>query len=176
MLARAFALAAFVVLAALVWIRVTPDDAPQPLQVAAAPGPVSIDGALSGPPPADGVIQVFKHPSCGCCGDWIEHLEEYGFQVEVRDLANIMALKAELGMPGELGSCHTARIAGYLVEGHVPARDIQRMLLEKPAIRGLAVPGMPIGSPGMEVEGQPADAYDVVAFDDQGRTSVYSSY
>ncbi len=136
----------------------------------------SATGELTGPPPADGVIQVFKAATCGCCGEWIKHLEEYGFTVDVRDMPNMMAVKAELGMPGELGSCHTARIAGYLIEGHVPARDIQQMLLERPDIAGLAVPGMPIGSPGMEIEGRAADNYDVLAFDAQGQTRVYNSY
>lgn len=141
-------------------------------QVAAQPAV-----SLVGPAPADaGVIQVFKSPTCGCCNDWIEHLREAGFTVETRDIPNMMAVKAELGLPGEMASCHTARIAGYLVEGHVPAQDIRRMLAERPDIRGIAVPGMPVGSPGMEVEGQPADAYDVLAFDARGTTSVYASY
>lgn len=132
---------------------------------------------LVGPPPSDDtVIEVFKSPSCGCCGAWVEHLREAGFTVEVRDIANMMAVKEELGLPGEMASCHTARIAGYLIEGHVPAQDIARMLAERPDIRGIAVPGMPVGSPGMEVPGQPADAFDVVAFDASGRTSVFASY
>lgn len=132
--------------------------------------------SLVGPAPAEGVIQVFKSPTCGCCADWVKHLEAAGFTVEVQDIPNMMAVKGELGVPGELGSCHTARIAGYLVEGHVPAADIQRLLEEKPDIRGISVPGMPVGSPGMEVEGRPADRYDVVAFDAAGRTSVFASH
>ena len=88
----------------------------------------------------------------------------------------MFAVKSELGLPRELASCHTARIAGYLVEGHVPAQDIQRLLEERPRVAGLAVPGMPVGSPGMEVPGQPADPYDVVAFEASGSTSVWASY
>jgi hypothetical protein len=150
------------------------DSAP----LSAGPVPAAQEAALSlvGPAPAAGVVQVFKSPTCGCCSEWIRHLEENGFTVEARDIANMMAVKSELGIPGELGSCHTARIDGYLIEGHVPAQDIQRMLAERPEIRGIAVPGMPVGSPGMEVEGRPADRYDVVAFDAAGRTSVFASH
>lgn len=86
------------------------------------------------------------------------------------------SIKAQHGVPGELQSCHTAIVDGYVIEGHVPAADIQRLLKEKPAIRGLSVPGMPVGSPGMEIDGQPAAAYDVIAFTDDGSTSVFSSY
>ncbi|MDT8340705.1 MAG: DUF411 domain-containing protein [Longimicrobiales bacterium] len=146
------------------------------LDPAAAGSGALATAPLVGPPPAEGVIQVFKSPTCGCCGAWIDHLEEAGFRVEVVDTPNMLAVKGELGLPGELASCHTARIAGYLVEGHVPARDIQRMLLDRPDIRGLAVPGMPVGSPGMEVPGQAADPYDVVAFDARGQTSVYARH
>lgn len=128
------------------------------------------------PAPAEGVIQVYKSPSCGCCGDWIEHLEEEGFTVEVIDQPNMLAVKSQVGLPGEMASCHTALVDGYLVEGHVPAGDIRRMLAERPDVKGIAVPGMPVGSPGMEVEGQPADAYDVLTFDETGRTGVYASY
>lgn len=86
------------------------------------------------------------------------------------------SIKAQHGVPGELQSCHTAIVDGYVIEGHVPAADIQRLLKEKPAVRGLSVPGMPVGSPGMEIDGQPAEAYDVIAFAEDGSTSVFSSY
>lgn len=151
------------------------EPAPQADGAPAAPLAPMVASVLEAAPASD-VIQVYKSPTCGCCGEWIEHLREHGFTVEVIDQPNMMAVKSELGLPGELASCHTARIAGYLVEGHVPASDIQRLLEERPQVAGLAVPGMPIGSPGMEVEGQPADAYNVVAFEASGQTSVWASY
>lgn len=129
-----------------------------------------------GPAPRPGVVQVFKSPTCGCCNEWVKHLEANGYTVEVQDRADMAAVKRELGLPGEMASCHTARIDGYVIEGHVPADDIDQLLAERPDVKGLAVPGMPVGSPGMEVEGQPADPYDVIAFDAAGRASVYSSY
>lgn len=148
---------------------------PAPTGAAAPAVAPAVASLLRAAPDAD-VIQVYKSPTCGCCGDWIEHLEEHGFTVEVIDEPNMFAVKSELGLPRDLASCHTARVAGYLVEGHVPAQDIQRLLEDRPQLAGLAVPGMPVGSPGMEVEGQPADAYDVVAFDAAGTTSVWASY
>ena len=95
-------------------------------------------------------VEVFKSPSCGCCGKWVEHLRQNGFQVQTHDVNDVPAARKKLGMPDQLGSCHTARIGGYVVEGHVPASDIQRLLKEKPKALGLAVPSMPPGSPGME--------------------------
>lgn len=121
-------------------------------------------------------ITVYKSPTCGCCKAWIEHLEENGFTVEAVDTPDMMTVKAALGMPDDLGSCHTAVIGDYLVEGHVPADDIKTFLAESPADRGLSAPGMPVGSPGMEVEGQPADRYDVIAFDERGGRRVYRSH
>ncbi|MBI5908021.1 MAG: DUF411 domain-containing protein [Burkholderiales bacterium] len=96
------------------------------------------------------LVEVFKSPYCGCCGKWVEHLRRNGFQVQTHDMDNVPAVRKKLGMPDQLGSCHTARIGGYVVEGHVPAADIQRLLKEKPKALGLAVPSMPPGSPGME--------------------------
>ncbi|HSG48997.1 MAG TPA: DUF411 domain-containing protein [Longimicrobiales bacterium] len=175
---------AFLILAALgaglLFMSSRTDRAPADAGPMAAPQASALAEpavSLVGDAPSDpAVLQVFKSPTCGCCNDWIEHLREAGFTVDVKDIPNMLAVKAELGMPGEMASCHTARIAGYLIEGHVPAQDIRRMLAERPDIRGIAVPGMPVGSPGMEVEGQPADAYDVLAFDARGQTSVYASY
>jgi hypothetical protein len=112
-------------------------------------------------------MMVYKSPTCGCCGAWIEHVEAHGFRVAVQNLPDITVAKRELGVPQELWSCHTARIGDYLVEGHVPAIDIERMLSERPAIAGIAVPGMPAGSPGMEVPGY-SEAYDVYAFGSGG--------
>jgi len=95
-------------------------------------------------------IEVFKSPSCSCCGKWIEHLQQNGFQVSVHEVNDVPAARKKLGMPDRLGSCHTARVGDYVIEGHVPATDIQRLLKEKPKALGLAVPAMPPGSPGME--------------------------
>lgn len=109
-------------------------------------------------------VTVFKDPDCGCCAQWIEHLREAGFLVEAQDRSDLNAVKARLGVPAALASCHTAVIDGYVVEGHVPARSILRLLAERPRATGLAVPRMPIGSPGMEVPGATPDVYDVVLF------------
>jgi hypothetical protein len=117
-------------------------------------------------------ITVYKSPSCGCCKKWIDHLEAQGFAVTAVDTADMQSVKRTLGVPSALGSCHTAVVEGYLVEGHVPADLIQRLVTERPTTRGIAVPGMPIGSPGME--GPYREHYDVVAFDKQGKTSVYA--
>lgn len=122
------------------------------------------------------VIAVYKSPSCGCCKNWVDHVKAAGFTVEVHDLDNLSDIKADAGVPATARSCHTAIVGGYALEGHVPAATIQRLLKEKPAIAGLAVPGMPVGSPGMETPGQPADKYDIVAFKADGSTSVYESH
>lgn len=173
---RAFAFTALAVVGGAAVVLGSREPA-TPSASGAAPAPVAPAVAtVLQASPADDVIQVYKSPTCGCCGDWIEHLREHGFTVEVVDEPNMFAVKSELGLPRELASCHTARIADYLIEGHVPAGDIQRLLEDRPQLAGLAVPGMPVGSPGMEVEGQPADAYDVVAFDATGTTSVWASY
>ena len=120
-------------------------------------------------------ITVYKSPTCGCCKKWITHLEDNGFDVTAKDIANVGPIKAENGLPPVLGSCHTALIDGYVIEGHVPAEDIKRLLQEKPAIAGLSVPGMPVGSPGMEQGGR-EDRYDVIAFDNKNQMSVFSSH
>lgn len=122
-------------------------------------------------------VEVWKDPNCGCCGDWIKHLESNGFVVRVNDTGNTAARK-RLGIADKLGSCHTGWVGGYALEGHVPARDIQRLLKDKPQALGLAVPGMPIGSPGMDgaVYGGRQDPYDVLLILKDGRTRVYQSY
>jgi len=122
-----------------------------------------------------GVVQVWKTPTCGCCGKWIEHLEAAGFDVTVHDVQDLAAVKRELGVPGSLQSCHTALIDGYLLEGHVPAADVRRLLAERPEVAGLAVPGMPVGSPGMEM-GDQKDPYDVVTFTSDGPLGIYSEH
>lgn len=116
-------------------------------------------------------IKVSKDPSCGCCSAWIDHVRAAGFSADVVDLSDMNPLKARLGVPRALTSCHTAEVAGYVIEGHVPAEAIQRLLLEKPQARGLAVPGMPVGSPGMEVPGTTPDTYDVILFGPSGQTT-----
>ena len=122
-------------------------------------------------------VEVWKDPNCGCCKDWVAVLEKAGFKVRVLDTGNNGA-RAKLGMPAKLGSCHTARVARYVVEGHVPVREIQRLLREKPKALGLAVPGMPVGSPGMDgpVYAGRKDPYDVLLVQADGSSSVYNSY
>lgn len=119
-------------------------------------------------------ITVYKSPTCGCCAKWVDHLEENGFDVKAIDTDDVSMIKARYGLPGDLASCHTALVDGYVVEGHVPAAEIKQMLSEEAEVAGLAVPGMPMGSPGME--GPRTDEYDVVAFQKDGSRSVYASY
>jgi hypothetical protein len=122
-------------------------------------------------------VDVWKAPSCGCCKDWVAHLEAHGFKVHVHEVGNTDA-RASMHIPMALGSCHTARVGGYAIEGHVPAREIQPLLKEKPKAIGLAVPGMPVGSPGMDgpAYGGRRDPYDVLLVLADGRTHVYQSY
>ena len=119
------------------------------------------------------LVTVYKSPTCGCCTKWVEHLQEHGFRVEVRDTSDVQPVKARHGLPGNLASCHTALVGGYVVEGHVPADVIRRLLRERPQVAGVAVPGMPMGSPGME--GPYKDDYDIVSFTREGATQVYES-
>ena len=120
------------------------------------------------------VMTIYKDPNCGCCEQWVDHVKQAGFKVTVRDTSDMQTVKASLGVPDALGSCHTARVGAYTIEGHVPADLIKKMLAEKPVGRGLAVPGMPIGSPGMEQGGR-KDKYDVLLFDKAGKTKVYAT-
>ena len=122
-------------------------------------------------------VAVWKDPNCGCCKDWIAHMEQHGFTVSVREEGNT-AVRARLGMPQKLGSCHTAVVQGYVIEGHVPAADIQRLLKERPRALGLAVPGMPVGSPGMDgaVYGGRRDPYKVLLVQKDGSSQVFKSY
>ena len=125
---------------------------------------------------ADVAIHVFKNPDCGCCGDWAKHLEAAGFNVKVTPVTDTGAVRARLKMPDRYGSCHTATVDRYVLEGHVPATEVKRLLSERPSAVGLAVPGMPVGSPGMEVRGAPAQPFDVVLVDLSGRGSVFARY
>ena len=121
-------------------------------------------------------VRVYKSPTCGCCANWVKHLQQYGFTTEITEMEDLGAVKAKHNVPARVQSCHTAIVDGYVLEGHVPAADVQRLLKERPAIAGLAVPGMPIGSPGMEVPSMKPQAYDVVAFDRQGQLKVFASH
>ncbi|WP_114946382.1 DUF411 domain-containing protein [Microvirga calopogonii] len=114
-------------------------------------------------------VVVSKDPSCGCCSGWVDHLKAAGFPVEVHETAEINRVKVRLDVPDDLASCHTAEVGGYVIEGHVPADAIKRLLIEKPQAKGLAVPGMPVGSPGMEVPGVENDTYEVVLFGPSGQ-------
>ena len=124
-------------------------------------------------------LVVYKTAACECCAKWVDHMQEAGFEVDVHEVSQeeMSQVKEGNGITRDLASCHTAQIAGYLVEGHVPAKDLKRLLEERPeGVKGIAVPGMPIGAPGMEVEGKPADEYEVVTFDEAGEQTVYAWY
>src|SRR5215204_2604402 len=126
--------------------------------------------------PKPTAITVYKDPSCGCCKNWVEHLRANGFAPEVHDRSDMDALKDSLGVPSKLRSCHTAVVGTYVIEGHVPAADVKRLIATKPTkTAGVAVPGMPAGSPGMEVGGR-VDRYDVVAFAADGATRVFARH
>ncbi len=139
--------------------------------IAAAVLAVHLGAAAEAP-----VIEVYKSATCGCCTAWIKHLEQSGFTVHAHNVASTADYRQKFGVPHELGSCHTATVQGYALEGHVPAADIKRLLAEKPKATGLAVPGMPVGSPGMEMPGHAADSYDVVLMQGNGRHKVWRHY
>lgn len=138
-------------------------------------GAVAGSGLLPGVAAPYPVIRVSKDPNCGCCSKWIDHLHAAGFQTKVSNVADIGALKSKLSIPEALYSCHTAQIDGFVIEGHVPAAAIRRLLAEKPKALGLAVAGMPIGAPGMEVPGVSEDVYEVILFD-RSQQKVYARY
>ena len=119
-------------------------------------------------------IMVYKSATCGCCKKWVKHLESEGFNVKTKNISNLQPIKNKAGVERQFQSCHTAKIGGYFIEGHVPAADIKKLLKNKPVIKGLAVPGMPMGSPGME--GHRKDNYNVLAIDKNNKATVYSSY
>jgi hypothetical protein len=133
--------------------------------------------AQSASPKVGAMVQVWKDPNCGCCKDWVVYLEANGFRTQTFDTGNT-AMRGRLGMPQKLGSCHTALVGGYVIEGHVPAREIQRLLKEKPAALGLSVPRMPVGSPGMDGPeyGGRKDPYEVLLVSKDGSTTVFQSY
>ncbi len=119
-------------------------------------------------------IVVYKDPSCGCCGNWIKHMEANGFKVSVTDTSDVVGIKKRYQVGKPLQSCHTAIVGGYVVEGHVPAGDVRRLLKEKPKVIGLTIPGMPQSAPGMDVK--PFQPYDVLSFDDAGKTAVFAKH
>lgn len=119
-------------------------------------------------------VEVYKSPYCGCCEEWVQHLKKNGFQVTTHDVNDVPQARKKLGMPERLGSCHTAKVGGYLVEGHVPAADIQKLLKERPRALGIAVPGMPPGSPGME-SSRP-QPYDTLLVQPDGSTRVFARH
>lgn len=121
-------------------------------------------------------IKVYKDPSCGCCTAWAERLSEAGFTVDIEERADLEAIKTKLGVPADLASCHTGVIEGYVIEGHVPPADIKRLVAKRGAGKGLAVPGMPINSPGMEVPGEPDEPYTVWLFDKDGKRSAFARH
>ena len=135
---------------------------------------LALAAAGAGAEPLPEVV-MHKDPNCGCCGQWAEHLQANGFRVKTVPERDMESVKRRLAVPQRLTSCHTAKVGGYVIEGHVPASAIKRMLREKPAVAGLAVPGMPLGSPGMEVPGK-QDPYEVVSFDKAGKAAVYESH
>lgn len=142
------------------------------MTAAAAAGMAGLPAFAREPLP---VVQVFKSPSCGCCGAWVDHMKGAGFTVKVTEVDDTSVARRQYGLPDKFGGCHTAVIAGYVVEGHVPPNDVKKMLLMKPVAIGLAVPGMPVGSPGMEV-GSRKEPYQVLLVAKDGRERVFSNY
>lgn len=124
---------------------------------------------------AQPTLTVFKSPTCGCCTKWVEHMQAAGFKVKLENVQDMSTIKTRFQVPPKLHSCHTALVAGYVIEGHVPAAEVWRLLREKPNVAGLAVPGMPIGSPGME-QGNRQDPYEVLTFTTAGQTQVFARY
>ena len=138
---------------------------------AAAVATPRLAGAMTGAAPIP--VTVYKSPSCGCCKNWVTHMQGAGFAVKVIDMDDLTAVKKNAGVPQSLQSCHTALVGAYVVEGHVPADLVKKMLNQKPQITGLAVSGMVTGSPGMEM-GDSKDPYDVIAFDRAGKTTIFA--
>ena len=130
----------------------------------------------AGPSRAMPNITVYKSPTCGCCGKWVDLLKSDGFRVTVKNQYDLSPLKARLGVPDKLASCHTGVVDGYLVEGHVPIKDIRRLIKERPKGLGIAVPGMPLGSPGMEVPSGEKDPYKVILFGKDQPDQVFATH
>lgn len=150
-------------------------ESPTSTTQATSPSKAATTTNTKTPAPNHLVMTVYKSPTCQCCSRWVSHLEANGFKVKAINVKDVTPYKQKGGLTPALASCHTGFIDGYVVEGHVPASDIKRMLKEKPDIRGLTVPAMPVGTPGMEM-GNRKDPYDVISFDKNGKTKVYKSY
>ena len=144
------------------------------LALTAALGAGALSADARRPAVAADEILVYKTPTCGCCGKWVDHMKANGFTATVKDTVTVMPIKQRLGVPPSMASCHTTVVNGYVVEGHVPASTVRKLLKERPAIVGIAAPGMPAGSPGME--GPVSQRYDVVTFDRSGHSRVYTSH
>ena len=143
------------------------------LLLAATAGAFTATGAMAAPARA---LTVYKTPTCGCCGGWVAHMRRNGFAASVIEQADLTPVRRRLGVPDAVASCHTAVIDGYALEGHVPATDVLRLLAERPQAAGLAVPGMPLGSPGMEVPDGTRDAFDTLLILRDGRTRVFARH
>ena len=122
------------------------------------------------------VVEVYKSPSCGCCSKWVAHMRASGFEVRTSNVDDIEAVKSAYRVPGRLASCHTATVGGYVIEGHVPAWDVRRLLKGRPPVAGIAVAGMPVGSPGMEISGAKPQPFNVISFDAKEKTGIFSKY
>lgn len=146
-------------------------DAAQVRDTTAAANVAAVSRAANDSAP---VVTVYKSPTCGCCTAWVDHLRQSGFRVVAIDTTDVEAVKRRYGVASEHAACHTAVVGGYVVEGHVPAEDIRRLLAQRPPITGLAVPGMPVGSPGME--GAYKQAYEVLAFRRGGESTVFAKH
>jgi hypothetical protein len=140
------------------------------LGIALAAGPASAQSTAAKKPH----LTVYKTPTCGCCAKWVDHANLAGFTSTVTDMPDVTPIKVKHGVPTALASCHTSLVGGYVIEGHVPAADIRRLLRERPAVVGLAAPGMPAGSPGMDLPNSPP--YQVLSFDKAGRTKVFATH
>jgi hypothetical protein len=134
----------------------------------------AVRSGSSAPPAKKPTITVYKDPNCGCCKNWIAYLAKHGYTVVAKDTPDMTEIKRSLGVPNALTACHTAVVNGYLIEGHVSAEDIDRLLAQKPTIAGIAVPGMPMSSPGMD--GPRTQGYQVLSFDKTGKTKVFASH
>ena len=151
-------------------------QAATPTQSTIAPAAQVVQETADATPAALPRMTVHKTPTCGCCGSWIDHVKKAGFTVDVHDMDDLGPVKERLGVPYAKGSCHTAEVGGYLIEGHIPAEDIKRLLAEKPDARGLVLPGMPLGSPGMEVPGGRQQPYTVELVRHDGTTEPFSQH
>ena len=167
-LALAIAMAALTACTSQQAERSAPDQSAQSIP--------SAQSASVTPVETGAVMTVYKSPTCGCCQNWVDAVKAAGFTVDVHDVDDVTPIKDDAGVPADKRSCHTAIIDGYAIEGHVPPATIKKLLAEHPKIAGLAVPGMPVGSPGMEMPGRQPDHYDVIAFQANGSSSVYESH